>query len=64
MPVAVAPNGKPVFVCYKCGRRGTGDSLKLVQIDGFKNPNDFHAVRLCEHCRAYLKAHKFPMKEL
>jgi hypothetical protein len=64
MPNAIAPNGKPIFVCYKCGNRGTNDSLKLVQIDGFKDPNDYQSVRLCEHCRDYLKRHEFPMKEL
>lgn len=64
MTVAIAPNGEPIFACYKCGNRGTSAGTKLVQIDGFKNPNDFHAVRLCEHCRAYLKDHKFPMKEV
>ena len=64
MSVAIAPNGKPIFVCYKCRCRGTNDNLKLVQIDGFEDSNDYQAVRLCEHCRAYLKNHGFPMKEL
>lgn len=62
-PVAIAPNGEPIFKCYKCGERGTNYGTKLVQIAGFKDPVKFHAVRLCERCREYLRNHDFPMKE-
>lgn len=63
MPVAIAPNGEPIFECYKCGERGTNHGTKLVQIAGFKDPVNFHAVRLCERCLEYLRNHDFPMKE-
>lgn len=62
--IALTPDGKPIFRCYKCGECGTHEAgTILVQIDGFKNPDDFHAVRLCSRCREYLRSHDFPMKE-
>ena len=65
MIVAIAPNGTPIFECYKCGNRGThNNGYKLCQIDGFSNRVDYHAVIICKKCREYLKEHKFPMKEL
>lgn len=58
----LTPDGKPIFPCYKCGDHGTG--YKLMQIDGFKDILNYHAVRLCPKCVDYLKEHDFPMKEV
>lgn len=58
----LTPDGKPVFPCYKCGDYVTG--YKLMQIDGFKDILNYHAVRLCPKCVGYLKEHDFPMKDV
>ena len=60
MPI-VLPNGNIAFKCYKCYKIRC--DTKLIQIDGFNDPSMFHAVRLCEDCRNYLKDHKFRMSE-
>ena len=61
MVVATAPNGEPIYECFKCGKRGTGDNNKRVQI---QDRQELHTVRLCECCRDYLKQHDFPMQEI
>lgn len=55
------PNGNVAFKCYKCMQIKC--DCKLIQIDGFKDPSMFHAVRLCPECVNYLKNHKFRMSE-
>ena len=38
MVVAIAPNGEPIYECFKCRERGTGDNLKRVQFQDRQEP--------------------------